>query len=1389
MKKRRTIKKFLSLTLAFLLAANSLAGLSAFAEETSAKSADAPSSAAEDFTIVENYVLNGTMEEVTNGALTYWSPELKEGSDDNTIARANRIRYGSVDIGKYKNNFAAIRPNNSYVPYEAALEQLMLVPNGTYTLSAYVYSVTTKADKENGAYAKMYVYEDDGLEAVEVNLDETSEWTKVTIPDVTITNGKCRIGFGLKSVGTDENTARALAVDEVVLTIPAGTLNGSVSDIDGEAVANASVKVKDGGDTVASITTDGKGAYAVAVPAGEDFTVTAAKAGYRSVSEEGVAFAEGETVTLDLQFTGLVEENAYYVDADFGDDSNDGTSPERAWKSVSKVSGTVFQPGDSILFKAGCAWEGETLKLQGSGEEGNPIRVGKYGDEDQYPAIHANYVPGTPLAEMTANNKNALEIVGVSYWEIQDLELTNYGIYNGDFTANEQKDRRAVTIRSNGGTMEDITLDGLYIHDVNGWNPKGGGNGAAISFGANGKTCIDGLLIENCLIKDVTRDGITGGGYTGSRPWGWNSWDGQSGVPIRHKNVVIRNNVLDTIAGDGIVPGGTYEVVVEHNLVTRASNNPCPYPNMSGNATSNLSAAVWPFDADNSIFQYNEVCYTGVPRGTEVADGEAFDSDYYCVNTLFQYNYSHDNEGGFLMICGPAYAYTDGTVVRYNISENDGSLFGKRTIFEIGGGGGVNRSYIYNNTIYTGEDHAVFSVMRGEPWDGKPKGTNFLNNIFAINGSVAQFGFAGDPRDKGKEGVVTYDHNLYTGTLFEGTLKDMPEDKSPVFGDPKFVDAGNAGDGYENARAYKIQEGSAAIGAGIPIDQNWLGQKLHTESYTAGNGTTAENKAVYFHVDGEEFQWQDPNGGKDFFGNTIPKRGAPDIGAHQLSEEPPMPEEHPLTVRFNLSAQMEGDSEDILLANKTGFYTADMLEGDPVSFTFIPTAEGREFRSITVNGEPVPFGEETDTFRYTYEGVMPGEDAELTFAFEVVSKLALAQIVADAEDLVGGEEYNTVVKSVRERFDAALKHAKAVYNDKRATQAEIDEAGTAMLKIIPYLSFTAGDTTALEKLLAIVELLDPVDYAPSVWDVLQEKAAKAEEVIAGEEPLKVDVDKAYEALLDAMEALEESRIDTTELNAMIAQAVEIEAVLDTEYLEVGQKAFLEALASAQSLLEDPDISQAKIDDAVDALAKAMAGLRIIPDKTELEALVEKMSAISGEGYTKASYEDLCEALRIARQVLADPGATQEDVDAAYDGGSEAMDHLTRVNDTPNKKPSGGSGGKGSPSSGKTYGEGTAVVTAPAATAAQASVRSDTTVDFTLKRGAAYCFKMTVVNGNGAAPGFTVGDGRVLKTQFVARIGSDYYYRVYAVGTAGQSAGVYTQLPNEAPQRHCSVQVA
>ncbi|WP_195985606.1 hypothetical protein, partial [Clostridium sp. D33t1_170424_F3] len=130
---------------------------------------------------------------------------------------------------------------------------------------------------------------------------------------------------------------------------------------------------------------------------------------------------------------------------------------------------------------------------------------------------------------------------------------------------------------------------------------------------------------------------------------------------------------------------------------------------------------------------------------------------------------------------------------------------------------------------------------------------------------------------------------------------------------------------------------------------------------------------------------------------------------------------------------------------------------------------------------------------------------------------------------------------------------------------------------------------------------------------------------------------------------------------------------------------------------------------------------------------------------------------------------------------------------PSNKPSGGNSGSKKPA-GNTSGDGTAVVTAnPVVSAAQnvmghKSVRSDTTMNFTLKRGSAYCFKMTVVNGSNTAPSFTVGNGNVLKTQYVTRIGNDCYYRVWAVGAPGQSTGVYTTMAGEKAQQHCVVTI-
>src|SRR5689334_2283765 len=75
-------------------------------------------------------------------------------------------------------------------------------------------------------------------------------------------------------------------------------------------------------------------------------------------------------------------DTAYYVDAQKGGDSNPGTSPQTAWKSLARIHQTVFAPGDRLLFAGGQAFAG-TLKFpqSDSGRKGKPILVSSFGQD------------------------------------------------------------------------------------------------------------------------------------------------------------------------------------------------------------------------------------------------------------------------------------------------------------------------------------------------------------------------------------------------------------------------------------------------------------------------------------------------------------------------------------------------------------------------------------------------------------------------------------------------------------------------------------------------------------------------------------------------------------------------------------------------------------------------------------------------------------------------------------------------------------------------------------------------------------------------------------------------------------------------------------------------
>ncbi len=85
------------------------------------------------------------------------------------------------------------------------------------------------------------------------------------------------------------------------------------------------------------------------------------------------------------------------------------------------------------------------------------------------------------------------------------------------------------------------------------------------------------------------------------------------------------------------------------------------------------------------------------------------------------------------------------------------------------------------------------------------------------------------------------------------------------------------------------------------------------------------------------------------------------------------------------------------------------------------------------------------------------------------------------------------------------------------------------------------------------------------------------------------------------------------------------------------------------------------------------------------------------------------------------------------------------------------------------------------------IKCDTTRDFSLKKGASYVFKIT--SANGVIPIFTIGTKGPFSFELIKKSGDNYFYRITAVGTAGQSAGIYTTIPNENPVRQCKVMIS
>ena len=274
-----------------------------------------------------------------------------------------------------------------------------------------------------------------------------------------------------------------------------------------------------------------------------------------------------------------------------------------------------------------------------------------------------------------------------------------------------------------------------------------------------------------------------------------------------------------------------------------------------------------------------------------------------------------------------------------------------------------------------------------------------------------------------------------------------------------------------------------------------------------------------------------------------------------------------------------------------------------------------------------------------------------------VDKTILEKVIAEANRLKGTDEYNNAIPSVQQSFDKALEEAQNVYDNPSATQEEVNTAWQTLLKEIHKLGFQKGDKTALQELYNQVKDTDLSQYRDgAAKENFKTALANAETVLADEEAMQKEIDKAYNDLKAAYEALEKLA-DKSQLKELLDECAGYQK---EEYTPATWEVFAGIQEKAQEVYDNANASQEEINAAIDELLSGMLQLRFKADKSILETVIKVAGEIDGSSYTAESYGILQAAVAKANEVMGDENASQEEVDAAATRVQEAMKGLVTV---------------------------------------------------------------------------------------------------------------------------------
>ena len=552
---------------------------------------------------------------------------------------------------------------------------------------------------------------------------------------------------------------------------------------------------------------------------------------------------------------------AYYFSTLHGDNNNSGTSQEQAWASLNMLEekNITLQAGDKVYLERGSIFNNEFLHLrQVKGTPDAPIVIDAYGDTGAgLPVINTNgqgiwyqnYGTALDNAQHVYRGyvSSSILLYDCEYIEINNIAMTNRNLdIDVSYNSRSMMNRTGVAVvAQNGGTLDHIYLKGLDIQDVEGNVQDKHMNNGGIYFtvfkpqseSSTGIARYNDVLIEDCYLKSVNRWGIAMAYTAYHAKFPDSTISNEAAQTYGMTNVVIRNNYLEDVGGDAITTMYCYRPIVEYNVANGAASqiNARDY---KGEGTSGdkpfgcVAASVWPWKCKDAVFQYNEVYNTHNDGGWN-GDGQAWDADWG-DGTVYQYNYSHDNEGGCFMIC-LQHAYN--SVFRYNISQNDST-----GIIVAATSPNAN---IYNNTFYI-KENVPFVYTNS----GRYGALDVKNNIIYYAGRTPK-------EENWRTGTCGYANNIFVNynNVPAGTnnIRMSAAEGASLMVDPGKGRTGNAqGNALNTLDGYKLRDGSRAINA----------------------GTMVQTPAFLF-----EMTSQGVRADQDFFGNPIGLK--PDIGAFE----------------------------------------------------------------------------------------------------------------------------------------------------------------------------------------------------------------------------------------------------------------------------------------------------------------------------------------------------------------------------------------------------------------------------------------------------------------------------------------------------------------------------